>query len=53
MVFNVLCSSLAVQLGGAVVGVSYGIPKLHSRIDIAFNGIHGVHQTSMNMQNYL
>jgi hypothetical protein len=37
---------------GAVVGVSYGTPKLYSRLDVTFNAIHRMHQPSMNMKTY-
>jgi hypothetical protein len=42
-----------VQLGGGVagVGVSYGTSELRSRLDVAFNAIHGIHQPSMNLKN--
>jgi hypothetical protein len=52
MIFYILWSSLTVRNGGAVVGVSYGIPELHSRLDVAFNVIHGMHQLSMNLKTY-
>jgi hypothetical protein len=37
-------------LGGVVVGVSYGTIELHSRFEIAFNAIYGMHQPSMNLK---
>jgi hypothetical protein len=49
MIFQVLHSSSAVWFGGVIVGISYGNPELHSRLDIAFNEIHRVHQPSMNL----
>jgi hypothetical protein len=39
-----------VRLGGAVVGVSYVTSELRSRLDIAFNAIHEMHQPSMNLK---
>jgi hypothetical protein len=39
-------------IGGAIVGVSYGTSELHSRLGVAFNAIHGMHQPSMNLKNY-
>jgi hypothetical protein len=41
-----------VRLGGDVVGVSDGTPELCSRLGVAFNGIHGMHQPSVNMKTY-
>jgi hypothetical protein len=41
-----------VRVGGAVVEVSYDTPELRSRLDIAFNAIHGMHQPSMNLKTY-
>jgi hypothetical protein len=35
-----------VQIGGAVVGVIYGILELRSRLGVASNAIHGMHQPS-------
>jgi hypothetical protein len=40
-----------VWLNGVVVGVSYGTPKLCSRL-VAFNAIHRMHQSSMNLKTY-
>jgi hypothetical protein len=48
--FYVLHSLLAVHVGGAVVGVRYVTPKLRSRLGVAFNAIHGMHQPSMNLK---
>jgi hypothetical protein len=39
-------------IGGAVVGVRYGTPELHFRLDVAFNAIHEMHQPSMNLKTY-
>jgi hypothetical protein len=39
-----------VNIGGVVVGLIYGIPKLHVRFGVAFNAIHGMHQPSMNLK---
>jgi hypothetical protein len=50
MIFQILCSTLTVRLGGTIVGVSYGTPKLHSRFRVAFNVIYGMHQSSMNLK---
>jgi hypothetical protein len=41
-----------VQIGGAVIGVSYGTPELHFRLGIAFNAINGMHQPSTNLKIY-
>jgi hypothetical protein len=49
MVFEVLLSALAERLNDAIVGVNYGTPKLPSRLRIAHNGIHRVHQPRMNL----
>jgi hypothetical protein len=49
MVFEVLLSALLERVGSAIVGVSYDTPKLRSRLRIAHNAIHKVHQPSMNM----
>jgi hypothetical protein len=35
-----------------VVGVNYDTPELHSRLSVAFNTIHEMHQPSMNMKNH-
>jgi hypothetical protein len=43
---------MTVLLGGAVVGVSYGTPELHSRFRVVFNAIYGMHQSSMNLKTY-
>jgi hypothetical protein len=45
MVFEVLLSALLERVGSAVVGVS----ETCSRLRIAHNAIHKVHQPSMNM----
>jgi hypothetical protein len=42
---------VTVRLGGAVVGVNYGTPELHSRFEVVFNTIYGMHQPSMNLKN--
>jgi hypothetical protein len=39
-----------VQIGGAVVDVSYGTSELRSRLGVAFNAFHGMHQSSMDLQ---
>jgi hypothetical protein len=52
MIFYILRSSLMVRIGGVVVGVSYGTPELHSRLGVAFNAIHEMHQSSMNLKTY-
>jgi hypothetical protein len=41
-----------VQFGGAIVGVSYGTPELQSRLVVAFNAIHGMHQPGMKLKTY-
>jgi hypothetical protein len=41
-----------VRLGGVVVGVNYDTPELRSRIDVTFNAIHEMHQSSINMKTY-
>jgi hypothetical protein len=40
------------RISGDVVGVSYDTPELHSRLDIAFNAIHGIHQSNMNLKTH-
>jgi hypothetical protein len=39
-----------VRLSGAVIGVSCGTLELCSRLGVAFNAIHRMHQPSMNMK---
>jgi hypothetical protein len=39
-------------IDGAVVGVNYDTPEFRSRLGIAFNAIHGMHQPSMNLKTY-
>jgi hypothetical protein len=39
-----------VWIGGAIVGVSYGSPEFRSRLGVAFNAIHRMHQPSMNLK---
>jgi hypothetical protein len=39
-----------VCLGGAIVGVSYDTPKLHSIFRVDFNAIYEMHQPSMNLK---
>jgi hypothetical protein len=41
-----------VQISDAVVGVSYGTLKFYSRLGVAFNAIHGMHQPNMNLKIY-
>jgi hypothetical protein len=41
-----------VQISGAVVGVSYDTSKFYSKLDVAFNAIHGIHQPNMNLKTY-
>jgi hypothetical protein len=41
-----------VRISGAVVGVSYDTQELGSRLDVVFNAIHGIHQSSMNLKTY-
>jgi hypothetical protein len=48
MIFYILCGSLMVNIGGAIVGVNYETPNLRARFGVAFNAIHGMHQPSMN-----
>jgi hypothetical protein len=38
------------RVGGAVVGVSYDTLELCSRLGIAFDAIHEMHQPSMNLK---
>jgi hypothetical protein len=52
MIFYILRSSLTVQIGGTIVGVSYGTAELHSRLGVAFNVIHRMHQPCMNLKTY-
>jgi hypothetical protein len=40
-----------VCIGGVVVGVSCGTLELRSRLGVAFDAIHGMHQPSMNLEN--
>jgi hypothetical protein len=40
-----------VHVSGAVIGVSYDTPELRSRLLVAFDTIHRMHQPSMNMKN--
>jgi hypothetical protein len=40
------------RIGGAVVEVSYDTPELYSRLGVAFNTIHGMHQPSMDLKIY-
>jgi hypothetical protein len=40
------------RISGAVVEVSYGTSELHSRLGVAFNVFHGMHQSSMNLKTY-
>jgi hypothetical protein len=40
-----------VCVSGAVVGVSYGTPELYSRLGVAFDRIHEMHQPSMILKN--
>jgi hypothetical protein len=42
-----------VRVGGAVVGVSYDTPELYSKLDVALNAIHRMHQPSMNLKNLI
>jgi hypothetical protein len=39
-----------VQIGGAIVDVSYGTSELWSRLGVAFNAFHGMLQPSMDLQ---
>jgi hypothetical protein len=39
-----------VHVDAAVVGVSNGTTKLHSRLGVAFNAIHIMHQSNMNLK---
>jgi hypothetical protein len=41
-----------VRIDDAVVGVSYDTLELHSRLGIAFNTIHRMHQPTMNLKTY-
>jgi hypothetical protein len=41
-----------VQIGGAIIGVSYGTTELHSMLGIAFNATHKMQQQSMNLKTY-
>jgi hypothetical protein len=40
------------QISGPVVEVNYDTPELLSRLDIAFNTIHKMHQLSINLKTY-
>jgi hypothetical protein len=40
-----------VCVGGAVLGVSYSTPELHSRLGVAIDAIHVMHQPSMDLKN--
>jgi hypothetical protein len=40
-----------VHVNGVVVYVSYDTIELCSRLSVAFNAIHGTHQSSMNLKN--
>jgi hypothetical protein len=40
-----------VRASGAVVRVSYVTPELRSRLDVAFDAIHGIHPSSINLKN--
>jgi hypothetical protein len=50
MIFSILRSTVTVRLSGAVVGVGYGTPELHSIFGVAFNAIYRMHQPSMNLK---
>jgi hypothetical protein len=50
MIFYILHSTVMMLFGGAVVGVSYDTPELHSRFGVSFNAIYGMHQPSMNLK---
>jgi hypothetical protein len=50
--FWILRSLLMMRISDAVIGVSYGTLELHYRLDIAFNAIHKMHQSSMNLKTY-
>jgi hypothetical protein len=39
-----------VRIGGAVVDVSYNTPELHFTFGVAFNAIHGMYQSSINLK---
>jgi hypothetical protein len=52
MIFYILQSLLTMQISGDVVGVSYGSWEPHSRLGVAFNAIHRMHQPSMNLKSY-
>jgi hypothetical protein len=41
-----------VQIGVVVVGISYDTAELHSRVGVAFNTIHIMYQSSMNLKTY-
>jgi hypothetical protein len=40
-----------VRVSGAIVGVSYVTLELRSRLDVAFDVIYGIHQSSINLKN--
>jgi hypothetical protein len=40
------------RIGDAVVGLGYGTIELHSKFDVAFNAIHRMHQSNMNLKIY-
>jgi hypothetical protein len=52
MIFYILHSLLTMQIDGAVIGVSYSILGLHSKLGVAFNVIHGMHQPNMTLKTY-
>jgi hypothetical protein len=52
MIFEILHSLLMVQIDGDVVGVTYDTLELQSRLNLAFNVIHVIHQPSMNLKTY-
>jgi hypothetical protein len=41
-----------VWIGGTVVGVSYDIPQLRSRLGVDFNAVYTMHQPNMNLKTY-
>jgi hypothetical protein len=41
-----------VWISSAVIGVSYGTPELSSRLGVAFNAIHEMHQPSIKLKTY-
>jgi hypothetical protein len=38
------------RVSGAVVGVSYGTSTLCSRLSVAFNAIHRMHESGINLK---